>query len=58
MAWICTSLSLIGFGFGIPTIVKAIESTRIGEHIDPHRFSTLVEIVGMALLLIGIVSFL
>lgn len=24
MAWIRTSLSLIGFGFGIPTIVKAI----------------------------------
>jgi putative membrane protein len=97
MAWIRTSLSLIGFGFGIPTIVKAIDSTRIGENIDPHRFSTLVglafisvgvfgmavalkehrqilkqiqsdrytyessnhaEIVGIALLLIGVVSFL
>jgi putative membrane protein len=97
LAWIRTSLSLISFGFGIPTIVKAIDATRAGEGIDPHRFSTIVglafisvgvfamaisliehrrllqrirkndltyessastEIVGIALLLIGVISFL
>ena len=97
MAWIRTSLSLIGFGFGIPTIVKTIESTRVGAQIDPHRFSVTVglafisvgmfgmaaalkghrrilkqlqsdrytyessntaEIVGIALLLIGLISFI
>ena len=51
MAWIRTSLSLIGFGFGIPTIVRTIESTRVGAHIDPHRFST---IVGLAFISVGI----
>lgn len=50
MAWIRTSLSLIGFGFGIPTIVKAIEATRAGQYIDPHRFST---IVGLAFISVG-----
>lgn len=50
MAWIRTSLSLIGFGFGIPTIVKAIASTRIGTHIDSHRFSTMV---GLAFISVG-----
>jgi putative membrane protein len=98
MAWIRTSLSLIGFGFGIPTIVKAIETTRIRSDINPHHlFSTLIglafisvgmfamaasliehrrflkqiqrdqltyessniaEMVGIALLLIGVISFL
>jgi putative membrane protein len=51
MAWIRTSLSLIGFGFGIPTIVKAIESTRISQHINPFRFSTLV---GLAFISVGV----
>lgn len=50
MAWIRTSLSLIGFGFGIPTIIKAIESTHIGANIDPHRFSTMV---GLAFISVG-----
>jgi putative membrane protein len=97
MAWIRTSLSLIGFGFGIPTIVKAIEHIRIGEHINPIGFSVIVglafigtgmlamalglrehrqllkkiqsdrytyetshsaEIIGVALLIIGLVSFI
>lgn len=97
LAWIRTSLSLIGFGFGIPTIVKTIEATRAVEHINPHRFAVIVglcfigvgmfsiaaalrehrrmlrhiqndrfiyessktaEIVGVALLLIGLVSFI
>jgi putative membrane protein len=42
MAWIRTSLSLIGFGFGIPTIVKAIEATHVSPHINPVRFSVIV----------------
>lgn len=96
MAWIRTALSLIGFGFGIPTIVKTIEATRVGPHINPHHTSVIVglsfigvgmfamvaaltehrqmlkqiqsdryiyesskmaEIVGVALLLIGVISF-
>lgn len=96
MAWIRTSLSLIGFGFSIPTIVKTLESTRAGEHLNPHHFtnavglsfigvgifamatslsehrrtlrriqrghftyedSKLAEITGIALLLVGLVSF-
>lgn len=51
MAWIRTSLSLIGFGFGIPTIVKAIEHIRIGEHLNPLRFSV---IVGLSFIAVGI----
>jgi putative membrane protein len=51
MAWIRTSLSLIGFGFGIPTIVKTLEATRVGEHLNPHRATT---IVGLAFISIGI----
>jgi putative membrane protein len=50
LAWIRTSLALISFGFGIPTIVKAIEATRIRGDIDPHRFSTLV---GLAFISVG-----
>ena len=42
MAWIRTSLSLIGFGFGIPTIVRTIQNTQAGHHIDPVRFSVIV----------------
>lgn len=96
MAWIRTSLSLIGFGFSIPTIVKTLETTRAGEYIKPHHFTNAVglsfigvgvfamasslaehrrmlrriqrghftyedskhaEITGIALLLIGLVSF-
>ena len=97
MAWIRTCLSLIGFGFGIPTIVRAIENTRLSYHLNPVRFSVIVglsfigtgmlgmvlglrehrqllkqiqsdrytyetshsaEIIGVALLVIGLVSFI
>jgi putative membrane protein len=97
MAWIRTSLSLIGFGFGIPTIVRTIQNTQVGSQINPLRFSVIVglafiatgmfgmalglkehrrllqqikrdhytyeesnsaEIVGIALLLIGLISFI
>ena len=50
MAWIRTALSLIGFGFGIPTIVKAIDATRLGAHLDPHRFAV---IVGLSFISVG-----
>ena len=53
MAWIRTSLSLIGFGFGIPTIVRTIENTEVGHHIDPIRFSV---IVGLAFIGTGMLG--
>jgi putative membrane protein len=53
MAWIRTSLSLIGFGFGIPTIVRAIENIHLKPHIDPVRFSV---IVGLAFIGTGMVG--
>ena len=97
MAWIRTSLSLISFGFGIPTIVRAVENINIEHHLNPVRFSVIVglsfigtgmfgmfiglkqhrkllkqieidsyvyetsysaEIVGVALLVIGLISFI
>ncbi|MBD2655148.1 DUF202 domain-containing protein [Synechocystis sp. FACHB-383] len=97
MAWIRTSLSLISFGFGIPTIVRSIENIHIEHHLNPVRFSVIVglsfigtgmfgmfvglkqhrkllkqiesnsyiyetsysaEIVGVALLVIGLISFI
>lgn len=51
MAWIRTSLSLIGFGFGIPTIVKTLETTRIGAHINPHYFTSMV---GLSFIAVGV----
>jgi len=53
MAWMRTSLSLIGFGFGIPTIVKAIDNTRLNHKIDPFRFSV---IVGLSFIAIGLLG--
>lgn len=53
MAWIRTSLSLIGFGFGIPTIIKTIEATRLSPHINPIRFSV---IVGLAFISTGMLG--
>lgn len=51
MAWIRTSLSLIGFGFGIPTIVRTIETTQLGKNINPHHFSNAI---GLAFISIGV----
>ena len=53
MAWIRTSLSLIGFGFGIPTIVRSIDHTRLSPNIDPVRFSVIVGLSFIALGLLG-----
>jgi putative membrane protein len=55
MAWIRTSLSLIGFGFGIPTIVKAIESTRLHPHLNPVRFSVIVGLAFIGTGMLGMV---
>lgn len=51
MAWIRTSLSLIGFGFGIPTIVKTIEATRLGDRLNPHPWANGI---GLLFITIGI----
>ncbi|HEY9616839.1 MAG TPA: DUF202 domain-containing protein [Microcoleaceae cyanobacterium] len=52
MAWIRTSLSLIGFGFGIPTIVRTLETTtQVGKRINPHHVTNLV---GLSFISIGV----
>lgn len=51
MAWIRTCLSLIGFGFGIDSIVSAIRSLEVGQNINPVRFS---RILGLAFIALGI----
>ncbi len=51
MAWIRTSLSLIGFGFGIPTIIRTIEATKIGKDINPHHFANAI---GLSFISIGV----
>ena len=53
MAWIRTCLSLIGFGFGIPTIVRAIENTRLSNHLNQVRFSV---IVGLSFIVTGMLG--
>ncbi len=42
MAWIRTSLSLISFGFGIPTIVEAIGNTQLGQERNPEWLSVII----------------
>lgn len=49
MAWIRTCLSLIGFGFGIDSVVSAIRSLKIAESINPVRFSRLLGLAFIAL---------
>jgi len=51
MAWIRTSLSLIGFGFGIPTIVRTIGMTQIRNNVNSHYFSN---VIGLSFISIGI----
>lgn len=51
MAWIRTCLSLIGFGFGIDSVVSAIRSLDVGQNINPVRFS---RILGLAFIALGI----
>ncbi|MEM8778677.1 MAG: DUF202 domain-containing protein [Cyanobacteria bacterium P01_G01_bin.49] len=51
MAWIRTSLSLIGFGFGIDSVVSSIKSLEVANNINPVRFS---RILGLAFIALGI----
>jgi len=50
LAWVRTCLSLIGFGFGIDSIVSAIRSTAVGESVNPARLSL---ILGLAFVGLG-----
>jgi putative membrane protein len=49
MAWIRTSLSLIGFGFGIQSIVAAIQQS-LGDAVNPVR---LTRILGLSFIALG-----
>lgn len=51
MAWMRTSLSLISFGFGIPTIISAIDRTHLKDRINTIHFSI---IVGLSFISLGI----
>lgn len=51
MAWIRTSLSLIGFGFGIDRIVAAIHSFQKASDIPPVGLS---QILGLAFISLGV----
>lgn len=55
MAWMRTSLSLIGFGFGIPTLVRTIAQTKVGQYIDTQTYSI---IFGLAFIAVGSFSLL
>jgi len=48
MAWIRTALSLIGFGFGIDSIVAAIQGA-LGDAVNPVRLSRLLGLAFVAL---------
>lgn len=54
MAWIRTSLSLIGFGFGIDRIVSAIHQ-EFGDAVNPVR---LTRILGLSFVALGTVALL
>jgi len=49
MAWIQTSLSLIGFGFGIDRIIAAIQQS-LGDAVNPVR---LTRILGLSFVALG-----
>lgn len=51
MAWIRTSLSLIGFGFGIPTIVQTIATNCPGLQANSQAIAS---VIGLAFIAIGI----
>lgn len=50
MAWIRTSLSLIGFGFGIDRIVTVIHNFNQAADINPVRLS---RVLGLAFIALG-----
>jgi len=55
LAWIRTSLSLIGFGFGIDQIVAAIQRTR---RLDDLETMYLARIIGLAFIAVGLYAVL
>jgi putative membrane protein len=55
LAWIRTSLSLIGFGFGIDQIVAAIQRTR---RLDNVETLYLARITGLAFIAVGLYAVL
>ncbi|HIK40182.1 DUF202 domain-containing protein [Thermoleptolyngbya sp. M55_K2018_002] len=55
LAWIRTSLSLIGFGFGIDQIVTAIQRTR---RLDDMETMYLSRIIGLAFIAVGLYAVL
>lgn len=55
LAWIRTSLSLIGFGFGIDQIVVAIQRTR---GLDDVETAYLARITGLAFIAVGLYAVL
>jgi len=55
LAWIRTSHSLIGFGFGIDQIVTAIQRTR---RLDDLETMYLARIIGLAFIAVGLYAVL
>lgn len=55
MAWIRTTLSLIGFGFGIGKFYDYLEKAHLDEAIDPIR-STLI--LGGSFIILGMLALL
>lgn len=55
LAWIRTSLSLIGFGFGIDQIVTAIQRTRRLNDVETMYLS---RIIGLAFIAVGLYAVL
>jgi len=53
MAWIRTSLSLIGFGFGIGKVYDYVKSAGINDTVDPIR-STLI--FGGSFIILGMLA--
>ena len=53
MAWMRTCLSLIGFGFGIPTLIHTLQASALGKELEikPERTSI---ILGLAFITTGL----
>ena len=53
MAWIRTSLALIGFGFGIDMISKGLENTKLGNAPNLALHS---EFVGLSFIIVAVIA--
>jgi putative membrane protein len=51
MAWIRTSLSLIGFGFGIDVITRGLEKTALG---DAPNLALNARILGLSFIIVAV----